>query len=190
MKQNKPELINKAAHFALNAHSIGMDLSNRKLQLRKNSNMPYIFHPMAVAEIASKYTDDSEVVAAAVLHDVLEDTGFTAKAMENQFGKRVTEFVKEVTNLENNEGTREERVNRNIQKLSTISPEGQLIKAADCNHNLSDLIYAPEAWALRYSNEKFKLLSVLTEAPEDLKQKCKDKIHQFQISIISSRTNG
>jgi len=62
-------------------------------QKRKSSGIPYIIHPMEVAAIASKLTTDVEVLAAAVLHDTVEDTGTTPEEIKERFGPRVAELV-------------------------------------------------------------------------------------------------
>ena len=77
-------LLDKAIIFAVNAH---------RGQLRKGSNAPYILHPMEAAAIVAAMTDDEEVIAAAVLHDTVEDTAVTLDEICEQFGKRVAELV-------------------------------------------------------------------------------------------------
>lgn len=61
---------------------------------RKGSEVPYISHPLEVAAIAARLSDDKEVLAAAVLHDVLEDTPTAPERIEELFGKRVLALVK------------------------------------------------------------------------------------------------
>ena len=77
-------LLEEAVVFAVRAHS-GMT--------RKGSDLPYILHPMETAAIVSGMTEDQEVMAAAVLHDVLEDTPATAEELRKNFGERVAELV-------------------------------------------------------------------------------------------------
>ena len=55
--------------------------------------MPYIVHPIEAAAIVSAMTDDEEVIAAAVLHDVIEDTDATEDDLYARFGRRITELV-------------------------------------------------------------------------------------------------
>ena len=78
------ELVSCAMIFAAKAHD-GMR--------RKKSATPYILHPMEAATIVGTMTDDQELIAAAVLHDVVEDAGVTIKEVEEKFGKRVRELV-------------------------------------------------------------------------------------------------
>jgi (p)ppGpp synthase/HD superfamily hydrolase len=77
-------LLDSAIIFATKAHS-GM--------MRKGTNVPYIVHPIEAAAIVSTMTDDEEVIAAAVLHDVLEDTEATEQDLLAHFGRRITELV-------------------------------------------------------------------------------------------------
>ena len=77
-------MIRRAAAFAAKAHE-GM--------MRKGSRIPYIYHPMEVALIVAQMTDDPEVIAAAYLHDVLEDTSVTPEKIQGEFGARVLSLV-------------------------------------------------------------------------------------------------
>ena len=60
---------------------------------RKGTDIPYIVHPMEAAIIASTVTDDVEIIAAAALHDVVEDTDRTAEDIEREFGSRIAGIV-------------------------------------------------------------------------------------------------
>ena len=78
------ELLVKAISFAAKTHQ-GI--------CRKGTNTPYILHPLEAAAIVSSMTDDIEVMAAAVLHDVLEDTDVTEDRIRFEFGPRVADLV-------------------------------------------------------------------------------------------------
>ena len=78
------ELVSEAIAFAVTAHD-GMR--------RKKSASPYILHPMEAAVIVGTMTDDQHLIAAAVLHDVVEDAGVTIEEVEEKFGPRVRELV-------------------------------------------------------------------------------------------------
>lgn len=77
-------LLDSAIIFATKAHS-GMT--------RKGTNIPYIVHPIEAAAIVAAMTDDEEVIAAAVLHDVLEDTEAAEDDLYARFGRRITDLV-------------------------------------------------------------------------------------------------
>ena len=78
------DLVSEAIAFSTKAHD-GMR--------RRKSEIPYILHPMEVAAILGTMTDDQEVIAAGLLHDVVEDAGITIEALGEKFGKRVMELV-------------------------------------------------------------------------------------------------
>ena len=78
------ELVSEAIAFAVQAHD-GMR--------RKKSSAPYILHPMEAAVIVGTMTEDQELIAAAVLHDVVEDAEISIEEIEEKFGKRVRELV-------------------------------------------------------------------------------------------------
>ncbi len=82
------ELVSEAVAFAVKAHD-GMR--------RKKSCTPYILHPMEAAVIVGTMTDNQNVIAAAALHDVVEDAGITIEEIEERFGKRVRELVQSET---------------------------------------------------------------------------------------------
>ena len=78
------ELVSEAIAFAVKAHD-GMR--------RRSSDAPYVLHPMEVAVIVGSMTDNQSVIAAAVLHDVVEDAGITMEEVGEKFGARVKELV-------------------------------------------------------------------------------------------------
>ena len=78
------ELVSEAIAFAVKAHDG---------QRRKKSNAPYILHPLEAAVIVGTMTDDQELIAAAALHDVVEDAGITMDEIGERFGARVKELV-------------------------------------------------------------------------------------------------
>ena len=82
------ELVSEAIAFAVKAHD-GMR--------RKKSDAPYILHPMEAAVIVGTMTDDQNLIAAAALHDVVEDAGININEIEEHFGKRVRELVESET---------------------------------------------------------------------------------------------
>ena len=82
------DILDKAIAFATKAHE-GMT--------RKMSYTPYILHPMEAAVIVGTMTPDREVIAAALLHDTVEDTKITLEEIYQEFGKRVGDLVKSET---------------------------------------------------------------------------------------------
>ena len=82
------ELVSEAIAFAVKAHD-GMR--------RKKSEAPYILHPMEAAVIVGSMSDDQHLIAAAALHDVVEDAGVTIEEVEERFGARVRALVESET---------------------------------------------------------------------------------------------
>lgn len=78
------DVFEDALRFAIEVHSGVM---------RKSEAIPFILHPLEVATIAATMTTDREVLAAAVLHDVVEDTSHTIDEIEGRFGSRVARLV-------------------------------------------------------------------------------------------------
>lgn len=78
------ELLDRAIVFAVRAHA-GME--------RKGKGFPYIVHPMEAVEIVATMTSDQELLAAAVLHDTVEDTDVTVEQIRLEFGERVAALV-------------------------------------------------------------------------------------------------
>ena len=82
------ELVSEAILYAVKVHD-GMR--------RKKTSTPYILHPLEAAVIVGTMTDDQEIIAAAVLHDVVEDTDASIEEIEETFGKRVRDLVESET---------------------------------------------------------------------------------------------
>ena len=82
------ELVSEAIAFAVKAHD-GMR--------RKKSDVPYILHPMEAAVIVGTMSEGQNLIAAAALHDVVEDAGITIEEIAERFGKRVRELVESET---------------------------------------------------------------------------------------------
>lgn len=84
---NKPlntELLDRAIIFAVKAHA-GTE--------RRGKGFPYIVHPMEAVEIVATITPDQELLAAAALHDVVEDTDVSADEIRREFGDRIADLV-------------------------------------------------------------------------------------------------
>ena len=82
------ELVSEAIAFAVKAHD-GMR--------RKKSESPYVLHPMEAAVIVGTMSEDQNLIAAAALHDVVEDAGVSIEEIEEKFGSRVRELVESET---------------------------------------------------------------------------------------------
>ncbi len=131
------ELITRSIAFAREAH---------KGQYRKDGR-PYIVHPASVARLLCIHCEDDylteEMIAAAWLHDVVEDTDHTHKDILYNFGQSIYRLVFGLTNQFTKENhprwTRERRKKYEHERLKACSLQVQLIKAADRICNITDL---------------------------------------------------
>lgn len=121
MNTHATNVIARAERFAREAH---------EGQFRTDGVTPYITHPEQVAEILAVVSGDPEVIAAGWLHDTLEDTDTKPEQLIQEFGKRITRLVWEVTHEEHQNGAYFPRLE---------SREGIMIKFADRLSNLSDM---------------------------------------------------
>lgn len=118
-------MIREAAAFAKKAH---------EGTFRKGSTIPYIYHPMEVALIVAQITDDPEVIAAAYLHDVLEDTAVTEEELQREFGDRVLFLVKQET--EDKSRTWKERKEATIRHLEHAERDVKILALGDKLSNM------------------------------------------------------
>lgn len=107
------------------------------------SGEPYIFHPLAVAYILGQMRMDSQTLCAALLHDVIEDTGIAKKQLINEFGEKIAELVDGVSKLSSIQfETREQAQAASFQKMLLAMNQDIrviIIKLADRLHNMYTL---------------------------------------------------
>lgn len=154
---NKEKLINDALMMAIRAH---------ENQYRKYTGELYVTHPIAVSKIVEKVPHTPEMVAAALLHDVVEDTDITLKNIQDRFGEKVAMYVHYCTNIsEKKDGNREFRKKMDADHYALGPRESQTIKVADMLHNTVSVIrYNQNFFHSTYKYEKQYLLKVLTKA--------------------------
>ncbi len=115
-----------------------------KNQVRKgNLPVPYVSHLFAVALIAADYTENEDVVVAALLHDTLEDTDYTAKELEEDFGGKVREIVEGVTEPQDHKEKQyswRERKDHYSKHLKAAPEESLIVSAADKIHNMRSIV--------------------------------------------------
>lgn len=148
-KQPDPiALILHAAQFAAHKH---------RNQRRKDTNAsPYINHPIALANILRHegQVEDATVIAAALLHDTIEDTETSYEELRGQFGATVAEIVAEVTDTKWLRKRSRKRLQ--ISKTAKASEGAKLVKLADKISNLRDIIAnPPHDWSLDRKREYF-----------------------------------
>lgn len=141
-------MIKKAAEFAAKAHE-GV--------VRKGSHLPYIVHPMEVAMVVSVLTEDVEVIAAAYLHDVIEDADITYEKLREVFGRRVADLVQ--AESEDKTKTWRERKQATIDRMENAPLEEKVIAFADKLCNLRStatdyLVMGDEIWKKFHEKDK------------------------------------
>ena len=149
------EVIQRAYAYADEKH---------KNQLRK-SGEPYIIHPLAVAEIVAEIGLDTDAIAAALLHDCLEDTDASFEEISRLFGETVANLVEGVTKLTRVQySTMEEQQMENLRKMfMAMSKDIRviLIKIADRLHNTRTLQYQTPAKQISKSMETMEVYAPL-----------------------------
>ena len=130
-----PDTLNKAYDFAVKAHS------NQK----RDSGDPYVFHPIAVANILTELKLDSATIATGLLHDTIEDTIATYETVKKEFGEEVADLVNGVTKLSALENkVLSNTKSENFRKLILATSKDirvLLVKLADRLHNMRTIDY-------------------------------------------------
>jgi guanosine-3',5'-bis(diphosphate) 3'-pyrophosphohydrolase len=147
-EQTAIAIIVKAAAFAADKH---------RMQRRKDADAsPYINHPLALAHLLASEggIDDPVVLAAALLHDTIEDTETSADELRAAFGDEVAAIVLEVT--DDKSLPKEERKRLQVEKGAAKSAGAKLVKIADKTCNLRDIAATPPAeWSLERRKDYF-----------------------------------
>jgi myo-inositol-1(or 4)-monophosphatase len=108
--------------------------------------LPYVSHLYSVASLVGSHHDDEEVIAAALLHDILEDTDYPLHKIEEHLGKRVAMLVETVTELlkkDKHLSSWRERKELYIAKLKAAGNDAAIIASADKIHNLQSALENP-----------------------------------------------
>ncbi len=143
-------MIFKAIEFAVKAHSG---------QFRKQSRLPYIVHPIAVAKLLITHNCHDTTVVAGILHDTVEDTPVTLKELQEQFGSAVAELVAYATEPDKSYPW-EMRKQHTLETIRSAPEEACLLICADKLHNLrsirEEMMQSGEAVWHRFSRPKEK----------------------------------
>jgi guanosine-3',5'-bis(diphosphate) 3'-pyrophosphohydrolase len=134
-------LIARAWNFAAERHA--------KQKRKGDAQEPYVNHLAEVAELVATATDgrDANLVAAAVLHDTVEDTATLSGELASIFNADVAELVSEVT--DDKRLDKAERKRLQVEHAATKSPRAKILKLADKTSNLRSLVKSPPAdWSL------------------------------------------
>jgi (p)ppGpp synthase/HD superfamily hydrolase len=162
-------LINKAKMLAGKAH---------EGQFRKYSGMPYIVHPIEVATIVQTVEHSDEMIAAALLHDVVEDTDYSFEDIAKEVSPEVADLVKGLTDVSSpQDGNRKVRKAIDKDHLAEQNAEVQTIKLADVISNSKDIKANDPKFAKVYIEEMKALLEVLTKGDKTLYAKAKEIVY-------------
>ena len=145
---NKPldtTLLDRAIVFAVRAHA-GTE--------RRGKGFPYIVHPMEAVEIVATMTSDQELLAAAVLHDTVEDTDTTVEQIRTEFGDRIASLVASESDIVvdgvNEEDSWHARKQAAIDRLARASHDAKMVALGDKLSNMRAIArdYAQQGDAL------------------------------------------
>lgn len=149
------ELVRKAYAFAYDAHEGQLRVSGEE----------YIIHPLGVAQILADLKIDAVTISASLLHDVVEDTGYSLVELEKHFSKEIALLVDGVTKLNRIEyKSKEEQQLENYRKMFLAMAKDirvVLIKLADRLHNMRTLKHMPEAKQRKIAGETLEIFAPL-----------------------------
>lgn len=154
-------IVEKARIFATAAHAAVK-------QVRKYTGEPYIVHPTEVVSIVSSVPHTEEMLAAAWLHDVVEDTGVSLSLIHSEFDSVVHQYVKCLTDDSQAKGNRAQRKAADRARLAVAPAEVQTIKLADLISNSKSILIHDPKFAVVYLEEKRLLLEVMTKGDPKL----------------------
>jgi (p)ppGpp synthase/HD superfamily hydrolase len=134
----------QTGYSALYEEALRLAARAHRDQMRKTGGVPYVTHPVHVSMILARYGFSEEVLAAALLHDVVEDQDVTLDEIEEQFGAHVAEIVDVLTEQKlDGEGNRrpwEIRKREAVAHMRQASEEAAAVKVADTIHNARSIL--------------------------------------------------
>ena len=161
------DLVKRAARYAARSHG-------RIGQRRKYTGKPYAVHLAAVAGWVASVTDDPAMIAAAWLHDTVEDTPVTFQDIGRAFGADVRRLVEELTDISRpGDGNRAARKAMDRAHTAQASPRAQTIKLADLIDNCLDITRHDPRFAKTFLAEAADLLGVLAQGHRSLYERAR-----------------
>ena len=124
-------LVDKAIKFAVDAHA-GTE--------RRGKGFPYVIHVLEATSIVATITNDPELLAAAALHDTVEDTDVTPEQLRGLFGERITSIVADETVCDDEKASWRERKQLAIDKLSHASLDSKMVAMGDKLSNMRAIV--------------------------------------------------
>ncbi len=135
----------------------------RHASQRRKSGDPYITHPLAVATILAELGMDTTTLIAALLHDTVEDTGYTLEQLTSEFGEEVAHLVDGVTKLDKvvlGNAAEAETIRKMIIAMAR-DPRVLVIKVADRLHNMRTMRFLPPEKQARKARETLEVIAPL-----------------------------
>jgi len=147
-------------------------------QTRKYTGELYITHPVAVAKMVAEHVKDVEVICAALLHDVVEDTPIKMEKIEKTFGPEIASYVWYLTKPPQYVGNRAKRKQIDRDRLREAPAIARFIKVMDLWHNsISIKKHDPEFWATFREEAK-----MLLDSMQAFKVVCEFAGHDFAVN--------
>ncbi|HED16036.1 MAG TPA: bifunctional (p)ppGpp synthetase/guanosine-3',5'-bis(diphosphate) 3'-pyrophosphohydrolase [Gammaproteobacteria bacterium] len=172
-------LVDRARIYATKAHQ-------RINHRRKYSNQPYHVHLEAIVKLLQQVTDDAEILAAAWLHDTVEDTPATLDNIEQEFGQNVAELVEDLTDVSlPSDGNRAVRKEIDLKHLAQASTRAKTIKLADLIDNARDITKHDPRFAVVFLEEMNALLEILDDGHPSLLEQA-HRVYAKSITKIKS----
>ena len=178
-----PSRIEMAAAFARAAHqAVG--------QRRKYTDAPYWTHCEAVAKIVSPYAETEDMIVAAWLHDILEDTQVVMIDISMLFGADVLDLVYALTDKFTypHYGNRAHRKSLEADRLATASPHAQTIKYADLIDNTMSIVEFDLGFAQVYLPEAKHLLTVMHQGDPGLRKRALRVVEEAETRLMKLPT--
>jgi guanosine-3',5'-bis(diphosphate) 3'-pyrophosphohydrolase len=183
-------ILERILSFASDAHAN---------QQRKFTGEKFINHPIRVMNICKDYTENLSILAAALLHDVLEDTPVTEnelkkfldKTMSNEDAVKTIKLVVDLTDVYNKEDfpglNRKKRKNKEAERLEKSDPDAQTVKYADIIDNATDITRKHIDFAPKFLSEAQYLLNKLDKGHPELYQRAQNTVRDCFI-ILKEKT--
>lgn len=160
-------------------------------QTRRYTGEPFVLHPVAVAHVVSAYERDPLVLAAALLHDVVEDTEVTAQDLAARFPASVVRMVLSLTNPAGPEdGDRASQKAINHAHVAGADSRAQTIKYADVFLNVQSIARHDPDFARTYLREKAALIAQLDRGHPRLRLEVAECIHGLRHALESGQSRG
>ena len=182
----KVKLLEQIRDFADQAHGD---------QMRKYANDRYIVHPERVMKTCQEYSDKLPIAAAALLHDVLEDTdvsageieAFLSLQMSPEESKTTLKLVKELTDVYTKEAypslNRDRRKQKELERFEKTSPDTQTIKYADIIDNCKEIVRHDSSFAPKFLKECLSILKTARRRNKELHKVAMETLLEEQKKI-------